>query len=505
MFFSTAQECIFLPFNLLKMSEEITSLQPQRIWHYFNEILQVPRPSKKEEKIATYVKLTAKKLNFEVLQDNTGNILVRKPAYPGYENTPGVILQGHLDMVCEKNTDKEFDFDNDAIEAYVDGEWLKARGTTLGADDGIGMALMLAVLESNDLVHGPLECLFTVDEETGLTGAFGLEPGFLQGKVLLNLDSEDDGEFFIGCAGGRDTVIELPFKTEAAPEGYCAFDVSVSGLTGGHSGDDIHKGRANANKLLNRLLWDASNTFHIRLASFEGGNLRNAIAREAHATVLIPDTKCEDFQKKVKTFEKFFRKEYHVTEPDLSLKYEKCNLPGSVLAISSQIKLLNSLYACPHGVIAMSQDIPGFVETSTNLASIKMKDGFFRISTSQRSSVESAKDDICAMVAAVFSLAGGRVEQGDGYPGWSPDPDSRVVELAVEAWESLYKEKPVVRAVHAGLECGLIGDKYPGMDMISYGPTLRGVHSPDERLEIPTVQKFWDLTVDLLKRIAEGY
>ena len=487
------------------MSQPIASLKPERIWHYFNEILKVPRPSKKEEKIAAYVMETARALGLETLQDATGNILVRKPPLLGYEQSPGVILQGHLDMVCEKNADKDFDFDNDAIQAYIDGDWLKARGTTLGADDGIGMALMLAVLESNDLVHGPLECLFTVDEETGLTGAFGLEPDFLQGKVLLNLDSEDDGEFFIGCAGGRDTVVELPFEMEEAPKGHCAFTVSVSGLTGGHSGDDIHKGRANANKLLNRLLWAGSNTYQLRLASFGGGNLRNAIAREAKATVLVPERHCDHFLKSVQSFEKSFRQEYHVTEPDLSVRAEKTSMPENVLDIHSQLSLLNALYACPHGVMAMSQDIPGFVETSTNLASIKMLDGFFKISTSQRSSVESAKDDICAMVAAVFTLAGGSVEHSDGYPGWSPDPHSRVVELAVEAWQSLYGKKPVVRAVHAGLECGLIGDKYPGMDMISYGPTLRGVHSPDERLEIPTVQKFWDLTVELLRRIADSY
>jgi len=483
----------------------LNSLKPDRVWFYFNEILQVPRPSKKEEKIAAYVMEFGKKHQLETHKDKTGNVLIRKPATPGYENTPGVILQGHLDMVCEKNSDKDFNWDKDAIEAYIDGDWLKAKGTTLGADDGIGMAAMLAALEAKDIVHGPLECLFTVDEETGLTGAFGLEPGFLKGTVLLNLDSEDDGEFFIGCAGGRDTVIELPFVKEALPKSYCGFRVMVSGLTGGHSGDDIHKGRANAIKVLNRLLWNASNNFHIRIAQLEGGNLRNAIAREAIAIVAIPDSSCDAFMKFVTSYEKTARKEFNITEPNMAVKAEKTSVPDNVLDITSQIKLLNSLYACPHGVMAWSQEIPGFVETSTNLASVRVQEDSFKIATSQRSSSESSKDDICAMVASVFTMVGGDIEHSDGYPGWNPNPNSRVVELAVESWQKLYNEKPVVRAIHAGLECGLIGDKYPGMDMISYGPTLRGVHSPDERLEIPTVQKFWDLTVELLRRIAEGY
>lgn len=483
----------------------ITTLKPERIWHYFNEILQIPRPSKKEEKIAAYVMEFGRKFKLETRKDKTGNVLISKPATPGYEKTPGVILQGHLDMVCEKNSDKSFDFEKDPIEAWVDGDWLKARGTTLGADDGIGMAAMLAVLESKDLIHGPLECLFTVDEETGLTGAFGLEPGFLHGKVLLNLDSEDDGQFFIGCAGGRDTVIELAFETEPAPPDCCAFRVMISGLNGGHSGDDIHKGFGNANKILNRLLWNGSKQFHLRISSFEGGNLRNAIAREAQAVVLIPEKDCKAFGKYVSEFEEMIRQEFHITEKKLSVKAEKSELPARVMDIPSQLRLINSLYACPHGVMAMSQEIPGFVETSTNLASVKMQQDSFKIATSQRSSSESAKNDICAMVAAVFSMAGAEIEHSDGYPGWSPNANSRVVELAVESWEALYHEKPVVRAIHAGLECGLIGDKYPGMDMISYGPTLRGVHSPDERLEIPTVQKFWDLTVELLRRIAVSY
>jgi dipeptidase D len=487
------------------MGNSITSLKPTRIWHYFNEILAVPRPSKKEEKIAAYIIAFGKKFNLETVTDKAGNVLIRKPAAKGYEKTPGVILQGHLDMVCEKNSDRIFDFDKDPIEAYIDGDWLKARGTTLGADDGIGLAAMLAVLESPDLIHGPLECLFTVDEETGLTGAFALKPGFLKGSVLLNLDSEDDGEFFIGCAGGRDTLIELPFETEKTPAGAIAYKVSVGGLSGGHSGDEIHKGRGNANKILNRLLWNCSNQYHLRLSSFEGGNLRNAIPREAVATVLIPESDSKRFLKYVKAYATAIQNELRASDAGVSVSAAKTDLPALVLDIPSQIRLLNSLYACPHGVMAMSQDIPGFVETSTNLASVKMDKGFIRIATSQRSSISTAKDDISAMVASVFSIVGGRIEHTDGYPGWTPNPNSKLVELAVETYESLYKKKPVVRAIHAGLECGLIGDKYPGMDMISYGPTLRGVHSPDEKIEIATVQKFWDLTQELLRKIAKKY
>jgi len=487
------------------MGNTVTSLKPTRVWHYFNEILSIPRPSKKEGKIAAYVMEFGKKFNLETLTDKAGNVLIRKPATKGYEKTPGVILQGHLDMVCEKNSDKVFDFDKDPIEAYVDGDWLKARGTTLGADDGIGLAAMLAVLESPDLIHGPLECLFTVDEETGLTGAFGLKAGFLQGKVLLNLDSEDDGEFFIGCAGGMDTVIELPFENEGTPNGMVAYKVSVSGLQGGHSGDDIHKGRGNANKILNRLLWNSSNKYQMRLSTFEGGNLRNAIPREASAIVAIPEADSKKFSKYVQSFESVVKNELRASDAGVSVTAEKVPSPAHVMDIPSQIKLLNSLYACPHGVIAMSQEIPGFVETSTNLASVKMGKGVFKIATSQRSSVESSKYDLAAMVASVFSIVGGKIEHSDGYPGWTPNPGSRLVELAVETYESLYKGKPVVRAIHAGLECGLIGDKYPGMDMISYGPTLRGVHSPDEKIEIATVQKFWDLTLELLRKIAKKY
>jgi len=484
------------------MKQSLHSLQPERLWYYFGEVLKIPRPSKKEEKIVDYLMSFGKKQNLETIPDRIGNVVIRKPASPGLENAPSVCLQGHVDMVCEKDAEVEHDFEKDPIQTYIEDGWLKARGTTLGADNGIAVATMLALLEAKDIVHGPLECLFTIDEETGLTGAFGLEADMLKSRILLNLDSEDDGEFFIGCAGGKDTVIELPVKKDAVPQGYKTLRMKVSGLQGGHSGDDIHKNRGNANKILNRFLWESDGKYGIRVSSFEGGNLRNAIAREATGIFLVPVDKIQAVKSFAELYQKDLRFEFRVAEPDLKIELEPFETPAFVLSKATQDQLLNSLYACPHGVMAWSQDIPGFVETSTNLASVKMQNGMIRISTSQRSSIESAKDDICNMVVSVFKLTDAGIEHSDGYPGWAPDPNSKVLELCVNSYETLFGQKPVVRAIHAGLECGLIGDKYPGMDMISFGPTMRGVHSPSERLEISTVEKFWMLTLDLLQRIA---
>jgi dipeptidase D len=484
------------------MNEVISQLKPERLWFYFGEVLEIPRPSKKEEKIIAYLKNFGAAQQLETINDQVGNIIIRKSASKGLENAPSVCLQGHVDMVCEKDADIKHDFDKDPIIVFSEDGWLKARGTTLGADNGIAVATMLALLEAKDLVHGPLECLFTVDEETGLTGAFGLEPGLLKSRILLNLDSEDDGEFFIGCAGGKDTVIELPISAEPAPNGYKSFRLKVSGLQGGHSGDDIHRNRGNANKILNRFLWESDLKFGIRVSYMEGGNLRNAIAREASGIFLIPENQVDGLKEFTGKYVRDLQFEFRVSEPDLEIELEDFERPPEVLSKKTQDHLLNSLYACPHGVIAWSQDIPGFVETSTNLASVKMQEGKFRIATSQRSSIESAKEDICNMVASVFKMTGAHIEQSDGYPGWAPNPNSRVLDLCVQSYENLFGSKPVVRAIHAGLECGLIGDKYPGMDMISYGPTMRGVHSPTERLEISTVDKFWVLTLDLLKKIA---
>ncbi len=486
------------------MNEELKNLQPKRLWFYFSEILKIPRPSKKEDKIIAYLLEFGKIHGLETHQDETGNILISKPASLGMEKVKPVVLQSHVDMVCEKNSDSLHNFEKDPIQAWVDDGWVKAKGTTLGADDGIGIAAQLAILDSKDIEHGPIECLFTIDEETGLTGAFGLKPGFIKSKILLNLDSEDEGQLFIGCAGGKDTVINLSYDKVPVPQNYKSFRITVSGLVGGHSGDDIQKGRANANKVLNRILWHASDHFGMRLQKFDGGNLRNALAREAYAVVCVPTEKTEDLKNYVNTFYLTVRSEYKVTEPDLKIATDPADFPAFLVDEKSQSKLLNALYACPHGVIAWSAEIPNFVETSTNLASVKTLDNEIIIATSQRSSVESAKGDICNMVASVFRLAGAKITHSEGYPGWKPNPNSEIVDITRKIYHQLFNEDPKVLAIHAGLECGLIGDVYPGMDMISFGPTIKGAHSPDERLNIETVIKFWKLTLAVLKNIPEN-
>jgi dipeptidase D len=483
------------------MDKKFDNLEPQSVWNYFYEITRIPRPSKKEEKIIKYLIDFAKKSKLSYEHDETGNVLIRKQATKGMENRKMVCLQSHMDMVCEKNTDVEFDFDKDPIQAYVDGEWMKAKGTTLGADDGIGIATQLAILSSKEIEHGPIECLFTVDEETGLTGAFGLAPGFLKSEILLNLDSEDDGQIFIGCAGGMDTTIKIWYKKELVPDWALPFKITVRGLKGGHSGDDINKGRGNANKILNRLLFKAWSQYGVRLNEFNGGNLRNAIAREAEAIVLVNQTLLDKFNKLVEIFNKTVKMELKTTEPDLEVKVVPFDRPYFVIDEASQRKLINVLYACPHGVIEMSRDIPNFVETSTNLASVKTEADYFYITTSQRSSVQSSIEDISTMVASVFKLVDADIDHTDGYPGWTPNPKSEILDVARNSFQRLYDHEPKVLAVHAGLECGLIGEKYPGMDMISYGPDLRGVHSPDERIHIKSVQRFWDLTLEILKNI----
>lgn len=483
------------------MNEEIYTLKPERLWYYFGEILKIPRPSKKEEKIAAYLMEFGKQHGLEALRDDIGNVIIRKPASAGKENVKSVVLQSHMDMVCEKNAGTEHDFDTDPIEAGIEDGWVTAKGTTLGADDGIGIAAQLAILEADDIEHGPIECLITVDEETGLTGAFGLDPEILQSRILLNLDSEDDGQIFIGCAGGRDTVAELPYSKEDVPAGYKAYKISVTGLRGGHSGDDIQKGYGNANKILNRFLWNASKEYGLLLSEFNAGNLRNAIAREGFAVAVIPEGQTDDFERYAGKFNDTVKAELKATEPGLTVACEKTDTPAFIIDKNTQNNLLNAVYACPHGVIAWSQDIENFVETSTNLASVKFKDKHILITTSQRSSVESAKDDICAMVASTFRLAGAKTMHTDGYPGWTPNPDSEIVDITAKVYEDLFATEPEVLAIHAGLECGLIGDKYPDMDMVSYGPTIKGAHSPDERINIKTVEKFWDMTLEILKRI----
>ncbi len=483
------------------MSKVFAGLSPEKVWYYFGEICKIPRSSKKEKRITEYIIGVARKLNLENETDEVGNILIRKPATKGYENFPVVILQSHIDMVCEKNSDTYHDFDNDPIVPRIEGDWVKATGTTLGADDGIGIAAQLAILEATDIEHGPLEMLFTVDEETGLTGAKGLKPGFLKGRILLNLDSEDEGELFIGCAGGQDTKAFMNYSRIAVNYDFTGYQVKVTGLQGGHSGDDINKGRGNAVKLLNRLLWTASHHFEVRISQIDGGNLRNAIARESFANIVVPNRFSNEFIQFVKKFNTIVKEEFRITEPALLVSYNPIELPDFLIDLSTQERLLNALYACPHGVIAMSAVVPNFVETSTNLASVKMNDKVIEIGTSQRSSSEHGKEDVLNMVESVFRLAGAKITHNDGYPGWTPNPKSPILDITHKAYVKLFRLEPKVLAIHAGLECGLIGEQYPGIDMISYGPTIKGAHSPDERLQIDTVQRFWDLTLEVLKNI----
>lgn len=486
------------------LNKEIRELEPERLWYYFAEILEIPRPSKKEEKIAAWLMAFGRAQGLESLQDAVGNVLIRKPATAGMESRKTVVLQSHMDMVCEKNADVDHDFDKDPILSRIEDGWVKATGTTLGADDGIGMAAQLALLEAKDIAHGPIECLITVDEETGLSGAFGLDPDFLKGKILLNLDSEDEGELFIGCAGGKDTVAKLPYRTISLENEMQGWMVSLGGLLGGHSGDDIHKGRGNAVKLINRILLEALTSYDARLIDIKAGNLRNAIAREGFLSLALPAAKRQAFEAYLEKIRPVFQSEYHTTEPGLWLKAETLPLPAEAVHPEDALALSRALYACPHGVMAWSQDIEDFVETSTNLAAVRKLEGYFEITTSQRSSVETAKEDICTMVASVFALAGAEAVHSDGYPGWTPNPDSEITRITASAWERLYGERPKVLAIHAGLECGLIGEKYPGMDMISYGPTIKGAHSPDERIKIDTVARFWELTLEVLKQIPEA-
>lgn len=480
---------------------EKKDLQPAVVFHYFEEVCQVPRPSKKEEKIRAYLLEFAKKHGLAAKTDEAGNVLIEKPASAGKENLKTVVLQSHMDMVCEKNKDTEHNFETDPIQTYVDGEWLRAKGTTLGADNGIGIATQLAVLASEDIEHGPIQCLFTVDEETGLTGAFALKEGFMNGDILINLDSEDEGELFIGCAGGAGTTAQFPCPMTAAPEGYFFFRVAVKGLTGGHSGDDINKNRANANKLLNRFLVQLMEKYDLRLCEIDGGNLHNAIPREAHAVCAVPMKDKESVRVDLNVYLSEVENEFAVTEPNLVMELESESPRAEVMEQEAMKKFLLSLYAVHNGMYAMSQDIPGLVETSSNLASVKQRDGKIVVVTSQRSSILSSRKDMSQMVAAAFLLGGAEVTTGDGYPGWKPNPNSEVLQIAVESYKRLFATEPKIKAIHAGLECGLFLEKYPSLDMVSFGPTLRGVHSPDERMLIPTVDKFWRHLLDVLAHI----
>ena len=468
------------------------NLEPRAVFEQFEPITQIPRPSKKEEKIMEYLRQFAAKHNLACKTDEANNVVISKPATPGYEGKPGVVLQAHTDMVCEKNADVNHNFLTDPIETYVDGDWLKANGTPLGADKGIGMAMALAVLAANDLQHPAVDCLFTVDEETGLTGAFALKDGFFSGTRLINLDSEDDGEIFIGCAGGIDTLAKFKMEQEAAPEGYFCARIKVSGLLGGHSGDDIEKGRGNANKILVRYLWRINKATDLRIAMMDGGNLRNAIAREAWAVVCVPMSYKETLRVELNHFAAEVENELALTDKGVTLSLETEEMPKTVFTKAFAGRVLQALYACPHGVFAMSRTMPGLVETSTNMASVKMEGEYLVVNTSQRSSIESSKYDIMNKVEAVFLLAGAEVSHGDGYPGWQPNVNSALLKVAQKTFVKVAGKEPKVRAIHAGLECGLFLKKYPHLDMISIGPSMTGVHSPNEQLSISSTGRCWE-------------
>ncbi len=483
----------------------IEGLAPSLLWNRFYEISQIPRASKSEDRIRLYLRNFAEKNNLEFKEDKVGNIVMKVEATPGFENTPTVVLQGHVDMVCEKNKGTEHDFANDPLKLINDGEWIKADGTTLGADNGIGVAAALAVINDNEFIHGPLELLFTIDEETGLTGANNLQRGFINGTILLNLDTEEDGAFYVGCAGGVDTAGIFKIEYQEANKKLAPYSIFISGLKGGHSGINISEGRANAIKLIAFLLARLKN-YDYQLAFIQGGSKRNAIAREAEAVILIDPSNESSMREIINGFAIETSLEFKEADPEIKVIFEKCESPEKKYTKAFEndftVKIINTLIALPHGVGAMSGAIKELVETSTNLATVTMDDKEIIIGTSQRSSIESAKRNIAHSVKAVFDLANCKVKSSDGYPGWQPNMSSEVLKLSRNVYKRLYSKEPLIKAVHAGLECGILGDKYPGLDMISLGPTIDGAHSPDERVNINDVEKFYDLLKAILAEIA---
>lgn len=482
---------------------EIKDLKPQRVFEIFDQITRIPRPSRKEEKIRQYLLDFAKAHGIAAKTDAIGNVVMSVPATPGHENAPAVILQGHMDMVCESN-DKNFDFNTQPIPAYVDGDWVKTRGTTLGADNGIGVATSLAILSDPEVVHGPLQALFTMDEETGMTGAFNIGDDMINGDILINLDSEDDAQIFVGCAGGVDTNAVFTYKRSFAPKDFRYFRFDVAKGQGGHSGGDIHLGRANANQILARFLFNISGEHEVQLSEIEGGNLRNAIARAAHAVFGVHTSRKEEIVAAFNKYVATIGEEYGDLEPTLELTLESMEQPEFCIDPDTSTALIRSLYCCPHGVISMSRELEGLVETSTNLASVKMiENNQILIQTSQRSSVESRKWDIARRVEAVFLLAGAEVKHNDGYPGWKPNLNSPILAMARDAYKELYGITPEIKAIHAGLECGLFLEKYPHLDMVSFGPTLLNVHSPSEMMNIPAVDRFYEQLKLTLAKVAD--
>ncbi len=472
---------------------------PDKLWTHFYRLTQIPRPSGKEEQVRNFIAGFGRNLGLETIVDSAGNVLVRKPATPGMEHLKGVILQSHLDMVPQKNSGRIHDFECDPIETVADGEWVRANGTTLGADNGIGVAAALAVLESDDLVHGPLEALFTANEEAGMSGAMGLAPGLLKGTVLLNLDSEEEGELFIGCAGGVDAKITFPFSEKRLSGDYKGFTIQVTGLKGGHSGMDINLGRGNANKIMNRLLYHGSRSFGLQLASLKGGSLRNAIARESFAHVAIPSNHADAFADMLSVAAFKIKNVYRTADPGLKIEIIPANIPEKVIEQRISERMLNAVYAFPDGVMRMSSDMAGLVETSNNLAVVVSGEGSIVIECLLRSSVEFESENLQTMIGSISDLAGAVSVFDHGYPGWKPNIDSPVLKTMREVYERKFGKSPHVTAVHAGLECGILGGTYPGLDMISFGPTIRYPHSPDEKVHIGSVGRFWDFLVEMLR------
>ena len=486
------------------MSKCICTLEPQAIWENFYKLTQVPRPSNHEEKAREFVMNWAKENGIKAEMDEANNILLSKPATPGMENRKGVILQGHLDMVPQKNEDKKHDFTKDPIDAYIDGEWVTADGTTLGADNGIGVATGMALLLSKDIPHGPLEVLITATEETGMDGANGIRPNWLKGDILLNLDSETEGELYVGCAGGIDGEIQFTYTPEAVPAGNKAYKLALKGLKGGHSGMDINLGRGNANKLFFRFLKAVAQELDIRIASIEGGNMRNAIPREAFAIVTLPAIHVDKFQNRIKEYETIFKAELSAKEPTLQLFAEEVSMPGNVMNAQIQANIINAIVACPNGAMRMIDSMPDTVETSNNLAIVKGGEGKVEVYMLMRSSVETAKMALAQSVQAVFELAkADQINFVGEYPGWKPNPDSAIRKTMENVYEKFYGRKPAIMAIHAGLECGILGSTYPNWDMISFGPTISSPHSPDEKVNIASIVKFWDFLKATLQAIPE--
>jgi len=486
------------------MSKDIRELNPRQVWRHFHSLTRIPRPSGHEEKVREFIEGFGRSLGLDTTVDEAGNVIIRKPATPGMEKCPGVILQAHLDMVPQKNGGTSHDFENDPIESVVDGAWVRARGTTLGADNGIGVAAAMAVIESGSLRHGPLEALFTCEEETGMAGALGLKPGLLKGRILLNLDSEDEGELFIGCAGGLDATMTFSYDEQPVPPGYEGFMLRVSGLRGGHSGMDIHLGRGNANKIMNRLLHEGSLRYGALIGSIEGGSLRNAIPRESTALVAVPAVRREGFLDGLGRFGAAIKNELASADPEVRIEAVSAASPELVIGEPVAERMLRAIHACPNGVMRMSCEMPGLVETSSNLAIVTSNDGAVTVQCLLRSSVDSARAELAMMIGSVFELAGAVAVFDGGYPGWKPDCGSPVL----KSMRSIYREKfgkaAEVKAVHAGLECGIIGSIYSDLDMISFGPTIRYPHSPDEKVEIASVGRFWDFLVETIGKVSAG-